>query len=392
MEAIVKKIVRYIINDENISKLFVKQIYNLRHGSKSSILPLKDITSFKKNVLRTFYPKGTFKSKLPKFDFIQEKIILTDTPSISLFKFENALIHTNSSSIVFNKKILVTRTNGERFNEGFLKFHDHKNGKIISDEIESIEEGFFLAGNGSWNWFHFLIEILPKLLLVQPKNTKVLLVNDIVNEIPSMHRLLEVMNKDNFEIKYLSRNKTYQVKKLYYINDFNHTQFNRFDNIIKAEGTYYNVEMIKMLSDKILSQIKPISNLPTHFFLFRKNTHRVSKNQDEIADYLKTKGFSLVCMEELTVEEQISYFKNAKFIIGITGAAWANIIFCRNSPKSICFVPEKAKDSYVYSSLAETFSVDFFEQAYYTAHNFHSSDFFIDLNHFQKLYETLDEK
>lgn len=392
MEAIIKKLINYIISDQNISKLFVKQIYNLRHGSKSYIRTIKDLTSQKKNIIKTFFPKGLFTSHLPKFNLGNEKITTTEIPSISLFKFDDAIINVNSSVVVYRKKILVTRTEGERFNEGFLKIHDTKNGKIYSEETESLEEGFFLAGNGSWNWFHYIIEILPKLILLQKKYTTVLLVNEIVTKIPSMQKLLEILNDDLFEIKYLSKNKTYQVKNLYYVNDFNHVQFNRFDEKIQAKGTYYNFKLTEIFSNKILNKVEILKNLPTHIFLYRKETHRISRNQDEISTFLVSNGFTLVCMEELTIEEQISYFYNAKFIVGITGAAWANVIFCRNSPKAICFVPEIAKDSVVYSSLAENFYVDFFEQSYTTSDKFHTSDFIIDLDKFQKLYETLNEK
>ncbi len=392
MEAIIKKFVRYVLNDRNISKWLVKPIYNLRHGTKSFILPLKDFSTQKKNIIEIFYNKGIFTSHHTKFDVFKNKTKQTATPNIALFKFINPLIHVNCSSIVFNNKILVSRTDGERFNEGFLKIHDSKNGKIFIEEIEFIDSGFFLAGNGSWNWFHFLIEILPKLLLIQKKYTNVLLVNEIVRQIPSMQKLLEILNQDDFKIQYLSPNKTYKVKNLYYVNDFNHVQFNRFDNKIIAEGAYYNFEMTRKFSNEILTRVQIFNNLPTHLFLYRRNTHRISKNQDEIAGYLQTKGFILLCMEELTIEEQISYFKNAKFIIGITGAAWANVIFCRNFPKAICFVPEMAKNSYVYSSLAEGFNVDYYEQTYSSLEEAHTSDFFIDLDQFKQLYETINEK
>ncbi|WP_347218636.1 glycosyltransferase family 61 protein, partial [Chryseobacterium sp.] len=256
---------------------------------------------------------------------------------------------------------------------------------------EKLEEGFFLGGNGSWNWFHFLIEIMPKLTLFNGQ-TNILLVNDIVLEIPSMKKILEILAGNTYEIKYLNSEKTYFVKNLYFINDFNHVQFNRFDGLIKAEGTFYHHKITRNYSDFIVKSLSIKKELPEKIFLYRKNTHRIAENQDQIVEYLKSFGFVPVCLEELSIDEQASYFQNAKFIIGISGAAWANMLFCRNHPKAICFIPDNAKEFSAFSNLAKIFDVNYYAQLYINEGAHTNSNFMINFDEFTELFNDLNEK
>lgn len=390
MATIVKKIVDFLKNNKSISNPFIKIIYNFKYKSVSKILEVKDITTFNYNIINRFFYASTFLSFYPKFIKVDEKSEQIKTPEISLYKFQNILINADSSALIFNNNLVVNRTDGERYDEGFVKTHNNDHAKVFFYNIENLDEGFFLAGNGSWNWFHFIIEILPKLLLLSKSQTNVILVSDIILQIPSMQHILEIINEKQFEIKYLDRGKTYFVKNLYHINDFNHVQFNRYDGLIKAKGTYYNKEMLCRYSDTILNKITlEKKETPTKIFLYRKNTHRIAQNQDEILDYLKNFGFIAVCLEDLAVEEQIYYFKNAKFIVGISGAAWSNLIFCRNKPKAICFIPNNVIESTVFSNLAKISNVNMLNQSYESDKYHYSSGFNIDFSEFKLLFKTL---
>ena len=389
METIIKRFVNYLNNNNNISVLFVKILFNYKYGKESSIKKIVDIKDYKSHIIKTFIEESEYTNYLCAIKLEEEVVVITISPAISLYCFENVLIRIDSSSIIFKNKMLVTRTESERFNEGFLKWHDDKNGKLHFSSIEEIDEGFFLGGNGSWNWFHFTIEILPKLVLLNSEYTIKILVSDIVKEIPSMLKILNYLNKEKFEIIFLKRGQTYKVNKIFHINDFNHVQFNRFDNQIKADGTYFNWELTRQYSDLLLNEVQEINNLPTHIFLYRKNTHRIARNQDEILEYLNDYGFKAICMEDLSFEEQVNYFGKAKFIVGISGAAWSNLIFCRNKPKAICFIPEFAKESSIFSNLAKIFEVRLLNQLYKSNQHHYSSDFEINFIEFKQLFKSL---
>lgn len=390
MASIVKRIVKLLNSNRALSNIFLRKIYNFKYYPYSYIIQIDDIENRKAERIIELEPSLTFTNYYPKFHNQKEKCDTTQTPEIHLYHFNNAVIHIASSSIIVKNQLVTYRTKDERYNEGFVKIHDNDYAKVDIKNREDIEEALFLGGNGSWNWFHFLIEIMPKLTIYDKKNSQVLLVNDIVLKTPSMQKILNIVSKNNFEIKYLSSEKAYYVKNLYHINDFNHLQFNRFDNLIKSDGTSFNAKLTRNYSEVIINEITPVENLPQNIFLYRKNTHRIANNQDEILNYLVPYGFVAVCLEELSLEMQVNYFKNAKFIIGISGAAWSNLIFCRNKPKSICFIPDNAKEFSAFSNLAYIFNVDLLFQTYETnnAHHY-SSNFEIDFIEFKLLFKSL---
>jgi capsular polysaccharide biosynthesis protein len=63
-------------------------------------------------------------------------------------------------------------------------------------------------------------------------------------------------------------------------------------------------------------------------------------NDDELKKFLLKKNFSIYKIGELSFFEQIYLFNNAKIIIGAHGAAFANLIFCKENTKVIDIIPE----------------------------------------------------
>ena len=112
---------------------------------------------------------------------------------------------------------------------------------VFFDEI--IEEGFFLGGNGCWNWYHYLIEILPKTLLLEETNCKTILISDDISNYPTMKQALEALiNEKHYTIKLLNRKQNFKVKKLFFINEINKIEFNKLDSNIKNLDTGYHRE------------------------------------------------------------------------------------------------------------------------------------------------------
>lgn len=391
METIIKKIVHFIKNNQNISNPFVKFIFNKKYAPIQKIVKIKNIENCEDNIIKTIFPKNNFLCHLPKFNNNNTATTTIETPAIALFQFENAIIDADSSSVLYNNKLLVNKYKDERYNEGFVVWHNQENAKIKLNNIEKIENGFFLGGNGSWNWYHFLVEIAPKLLLLNIKETNKLLVSEVVLQYTSMQRIIDLL-KNDFKIIYLKRHQQYEIGKLFYINDFNHVQFNRFDGKIKSDGTYFNETLTKEFSEKIIQSFDMEKPIAENLFLYRKNTHRIAKNQDEILNFLQKYNYSPICLEEMEIEKQIQYFYHAKNIIGITGAAWTNLVFCRNQPNAICFIPENAKTFSVFSNLAKIFDVNMISQVYDSQSLHTNSDFTIDFEKFKEIFFTINKR
>lgn len=390
MAAVLRRLTPYIKSNESLSDPVRKVLYNYFYRPNSQIIRIKDIETCKPQAVETILNSGTFKNYLPKLSDNREQFIETFYPEVSVYQFDNAYISINSSAVWVKDHLVTYRSKAERFNEGFVIAHNEKNAKVTLKDTEQLEEGFFLGGCGSWNWFHFMIEIMPKIMLFKEKYTKTLFVNDIILKTPSMQVILEMFAKDRFTVKYLSPDKTYLVKKLYFMNDFNHVQFNRVDGKIKADGTFYHADVLKKFSDKILENLASKNDLPKRLFLYRKNTHRIAANQDQIMDYLKDFGFTAICLEELDINDQAAYFNKAEFIIGISGAAWTNMIFCRNHPKAISFVAGNAESFSAFSNLGRIFDVDFYTHLYNNEGLHSDSNFIINFEDFKELFRNIN--
>ena len=70
------------------------------------------------------------------------------------------------------------------------------------------------------------------------------------------------------------------------------------------------------------------SNIGTNY-----TTRRKMENEDELVDYLTTKGYTEVFAELLTTEEKIKMFTNATHVIGAIGGGLCNILFSLPSTK-----------------------------------------------------------
>lgn len=81
------------------------------------------------------------------------------------------------------------------------------------------------------------------------------------------------------------------------------------------------------------------SNLatPKRIFLTRKSTKKRHYNESEVWGVLKEYGFEVVAPETYTFCEQMALFNNADYIVGGSGAAFTNLLFCHSGCKVICF-------------------------------------------------------
>lgn len=310
-------------------------------------------------------------------------------PDLNLYIFKKAIINSRSSAIVVNSTVYYESINdNERFNEGFVKINNTRNAIVKIGKPEVISDGFFLAGNGSHNWYHWIIEILPKMLYYNKAFAQNILVSQTCKDIPSMAKTLHAL-AENFGINiiYLNAEKTYQVNNLYFINEVNKLMFNALnDKTITFPLYYYRMETLEnfsnTLKDKFLKEVSPHPKI----FLERINTHRVAKNEKEISRILTEQQFVTIDLTTLSINKQVETFYNAKTIVGTTGAAMTNILFCQPQTNIIIFAPRNYSDYRFFQEIADVLQLDL-NYIYYEngTNNHEESDFVIDKLELQEL-------
>lgn len=335
-------------------------------------------------------------------------VLIREIPEVYLYKFNNCFMNIESSSIYGENGAFIERFHGidqkiARYNSGHLKWHDseralfeiHK-GTLIDKKV------LFLGGNGSFNYFHWLIEILPKLLLlntdiIEKYSIEAIVVNQVVKEIPNYQRVLTIVNaKLNLPIIYLDQKISYRFKEVYYITTFNNVLFNSIDNISKVEYGYFSPNILNSLKKLILNndiavaRADSLKKFPKKIFLLRGGVSTFNKrnyNESEIAAFFEKKGFVGVRPEEYDFLEQVYLFSEASHIVGPSGAFWSNLIFCNENTKCISWLTELHKEFSVYSTIANIFKIDMkFLKANMLSSDMHSS-YHIDVEKIEDFYE-----
>ncbi|MCT8089474.1 glycosyltransferase family 61 protein [Acinetobacter sp. C_4_1] len=315
------------------------------------------------------------KIEIPNFNNTK-KTKKIEIPEIYCYQLQNVIAEIESSSFYNKKNIYI-----ERFLGVDQELCDYNNGHIISNlknfyfirknkKVEILNcRVLFLGGNGSFNYFHWIIEILPKLIFFNQLNSiDLILVHENVVKIKSYadsFKLFLNYFNINIPVKYVGKNTALRCQELYYMSSFNHVVFN-----VKGE---YDVNYIR-LSD---SKTKLISNVffknyievgfdnedkfPKKFFIKRGNGissyNRRNYNEEEVSKILINLDIKSIFIEDYSFSEQMKLFSNAELIVAPSGAFLTNIIFCKKNTKVVSWLPEKFKNFSAYSTLSSIFEV-----------------------------------
>ncbi len=76
--------------------------------------------------------------------------------------------------------------------------------------------------------------------------------------------------------------------------------------------------------------------------LSKYSSYRILLNEDEIKNFLKTRGFEIIKPEDYSFKDQIKIFSNADYVIGMYGAAMMMLAFCKKGTKILEIKPTKA--------------------------------------------------
>jgi capsular polysaccharide biosynthesis protein len=317
-------------------------------------------------------------------------------PDIYYYVFKNARISVTSSSVILNdKQVIIDRAIGPDQNK-----YDYTSGHIIAHKsniaivrigkAEGIKQGIFLGGNGSSNYYHWMIEILAKLeflpKLPEHYQNYPLLVSEDIFSTSSFKETLDIFAK-GYELIVLEKKLSYIVDELIFINSPSNIPFNLVGNqkAKLSDCTINNLSLDyvrKIALEKAFGITTPL-NYPPKIFLCRKSGRR-NYNQKEVVNYLSNFGFVQIFMDELSFIEQVRTIHHADFIVGPTGAAWTNLIFCHFGTKALCWMADESGDFSAFSSIAGMIGVDLRYVTYkadvHSTKDLYSKSYHIDLS------------
>lgn len=368
-KAIVNEIFCWSIKRNSIFSLFFLFVFELVNSrwQNYKIVPLKwmDCENISyKGILRI---KQNSKSFGPMCAESGKQIIAeVEIPELYYRIFVDGQISVESSSVYVDGEILVERVGrGEqkRFNYacGQVIVHGESSALVKCGNQKIIQRGIFLGGNGSFNYYHWLIEIIPKLEFLEELPSEIrqypLLIPERAKNITSFSEILKIVSNER-EIIYLNSINTYLVKHLVFIDAPNNLPFNliakeRFnvtDFLFRKDSLDY---IRKTFLSGIDIKTKSNSSYRKKIFLARSENNSNRKyNQNEVMVVLERLGFKAIFMERLSFKEQVKTINNADWIVGPTGASWANIIFAKKGTNCLCWMAEQYGEFSAFSNIA----------------------------------------
>jgi len=212
---------------------------------------------------------------------------------------------------------------GELLNETTVRLADDRLIKRINKKVINVMmPGMYIYG-------HWLIDLLPKLYLLQQQLDFRKYQIDLPHDIPSYSlEFLELIGIDKSRIIYFDPAKE--------ILDCDTVILPTKCRII--DGSWL-APYVGQMYDEIANKITVTkTDLPTKLYLSRrrlKKQFRKLVNREEVSEKIVSYGFTEIFPEDYSLKEQLELYKNAELIVGEFGSALHNSLFSSKSLKVI---------------------------------------------------------
>lgn len=214
-----------------------------------------------------------------------------------------------------------------------------------------LDEGILLSGRCSTNYFHWLIEYLPKGLAIEsrPELRRVPLIVDASMPPQHFEALRAVMGE--WPLHMHTPHSLLHVGKLWLASTPTYHP-DRFD-LPYWVGSAVSEPHLDYLRQRVLEKAASAAHLPKKIYLSRLNyLRRRIANERELEKEFERAGFVSVRPETLSFLEQVRLFRNADVIAGPGGAAMANLVFCAPGARVMALTGERNKTYSMHANLA----------------------------------------
>ncbi len=270
--------------------------------------------------------------------------------SYNIFKIKNCRIYTDTitdTAYILKNKIIDNIS----FQHRNAKNSDILNNIVFTKGTPKLKKkllgttfSLLTGGGGNSNYWHWLFDVLPRLKILE---------NQI--NLSEVNFFLFPDLKEKFQNESLNLLKIPRKKRISSI-DYRHIESDLviavdhpyiFKNNPSSEIQNLPEWILKYLREKFLVNANK-KEFPKKFYIDRKDSksnHRNLRkivNEDEIKALLLKKGFSVLTLSDFSFEDQVVLFNQATEIVGLHGAGFANLTFCKPSTSVIELKPISA--------------------------------------------------
>ena len=242
----------------------------------------------------------------------------------------------------------------------------YKDNAIIARRkiARTIDKGIYLVQAGNYNYYHFMIETLSRLVLadeIEKYRTYPILVDAVVRDNKNFYDILEKCNIYNHEVIWIDKDEHYIIKELIYSSSAVLMPGNlKSRDFIKTTDFRVSRWLLQKLRERMAFSYFEHLNCAKKIMISRMNTvNSRLANENAIKDKLKECGYTIIFPEQLNVEKQAQIYSDADEIVATSGASFANILFCKPNTKILCIIPSEHR-FYLYSTMAAMLNLDFY--------------------------------
>ena len=355
---------------QNIYKCLIYFIFKAFHGKIKGIIKLDN----KNDIKEVFFGD---KHKYSIY-FCQNSRLYTDTIHDTAIIRNNFLI--DGPSFQFRDNKMAEAKYNSIFHKGTPRIKKKLRGKVFS---------LLTGGGGNNNYYHWLFDVLPRLVILREK----IKLTDIDYFLfPRIDLPFQKQSLDLLNIPITKRLSSQTFRHVYadeiiavdhpcvILNDPLKDNENIPDWIIN----FYKDELkIKVNFEKKYDQIfidrdDSTSNI--------KHLRKIINNK-EVKEFLVKKGFKIIKLSTHSFVEQINIFHHANKIVGLHGAGFSNLLFCRPNTKIVEIKPSHVGDQL--KNLGQKLNLDYINLLSETQslkYNFPNQlgDIFVDLKELEK--------
>ncbi|MBM5461513.1 glycosyltransferase family 61 protein [Pseudomonas sp. P66] len=256
------------------------------------------------------------------------------------------------------------------------------------ERLKVVEEAAVFTDALSSNYAHFMTEVLPRIAMFVthvPGSMPLVIDAGLHANIMSA---IELLAGSQRELILLERGREMHIKKAHVISNCGYVPFERRSGSEGFQGHsqgQFSPVALKTIREEIFGKLKLEARGGKRLFIRRNSGYRNVLNAKEIEEILVARGFEVVEPEKLSFAEQVAVFSSADIVVGATGAAFANLLFCKPGTQLVIMIAQLENTSYYYwqsmacaSGNAITYVFGSLEQG--VGHSIHS-DFHVDPQH-----------
>ena len=309
---------------------------------------------FKKKYFTNFYKLMVYKifkilygeinsvSNANKEPGIDTKEVSIEKSEYQVFFCKNSILYTDrihDTAIIKDNKIIEGPSFQLRENiyEKCEKSFVLKNGTPkIRKNLKGTTFSLLTGGGGNSNYWHWLLDVLPRLQILK-KTNKLKEINHYL--FPSLEKKFQNETLDLLSIPKEKRlsSKNFRHFKSEQIIATTHPYTFLNDPLVdslRIPTWIFDFLRNAFLNSKYFNNSKNKS-YPSKIFINRKDGTgwRFIINENEVEKFLISEGFESITLSEYSFIDQVEMFNQAKSIVGLHGAGFANLIFCKPETK-----------------------------------------------------------